>query len=70
MWVSAQGCPGCRHHMDIVRANIVQAEIVRLAPEPHGGWYVIAPNGHGWLHGSRAAALEDKAWLAAQWGRR
>jgi hypothetical protein len=56
--------------MDIVRANIVQAEIVRLAPEPHGGWYVIAPNGHGWLHGSRAAALEDKAWLAAQWGRR
>jgi hypothetical protein len=32
-----------------------------------GGWLVLA-RGHGWLFGSRSAALEDAQWLAANLG--
>ena len=31
--------------------------------DPDGGWFVIAPNGHGWLFGSKAEALLEKRQL-------
>jgi hypothetical protein len=34
-----------------------------IVPEPLGGWYVILPNGHGWLHGDREDALSEFAEL-------
>jgi hypothetical protein len=33
-----------------------------------GGWLVLGPRGHGWLHGDRAAALDDAAWLSRNMG--
>jgi hypothetical protein len=33
----------------------------------HEGWLVLARE-HGWLHGSRSAALEDALWLAGNLG--
>ena len=27
------------------------------------GWLVLAPRGHGWLHGDRRSALADAHWL-------
>jgi hypothetical protein len=38
--------------------------------EDGGGWLVITPWGHGWLHGDRLAAVREKEWLDAQWRRR
>jgi hypothetical protein len=52
-------------------SNVVVAQIIRVIREPGGdGWLVITARGHAWLHGDRQAALADKAWLDAQWGRR
>ena len=52
------------------RHQIVHLPVIRIIRDPDGGWYVIAPNGHAWLHGDRAGALTDKGWLDRQWGRR
>jgi hypothetical protein len=47
--------------------HVVTAPIIRIVPDRDGGgWLVVTPRGSGWLHGSRQAALEDKAWLDAQ----
>jgi hypothetical protein len=35
----------------------------RIMRDPDGGWFVIAPNGHGWLFGSKAEALLEKRQL-------
>jgi hypothetical protein len=32
------------------------------------GWFVLAPRGHGWLHGSLAQACADARWLARNLG--
>jgi hypothetical protein len=44
--------------------------VARIIPEHGGGWLVITPKGHAWLHGSRREALADKRWLDDQWRRR
>jgi hypothetical protein len=47
---------------------------VWILPLAESGWLVLL-GAHGWLHGSRADALEDARWLAAnvklpiRWGR-
>jgi hypothetical protein len=46
----------------------IPIDAVRIVRAAEGGWLVIA-GPHGWLHGDRAAALRDKAWLDAQWRR-
>jgi hypothetical protein len=46
------------------RGNVVKLEpFTRIVPESDGGWYVVTHRGHGWLHGDRQSALEDKRWL-------
>jgi hypothetical protein len=43
---------------------------VRIEREHDGeGWLVLAPNGHGWLHGDRPSALREKRWHDRKWGR-
>jgi hypothetical protein len=32
------------------------------------GWLVLAPRGHGWLHGSLSAARADARWLSDNFG--
>ena len=32
------------------------------------GWYVLAPNGHGWLHGDFPAAMLDAEEVASGFG--
>jgi hypothetical protein len=49
---------------------VVIAPFVRIERERDGeGWIVIAANGHGWLHGSRPDALDEKHFHDRQWGR-
>jgi hypothetical protein len=49
-------------------ANVVRfparsvAAIFVMAAED--GWLVLAPRGHGWLHGDLRAALRDARWLS------
>ena len=31
-------------------------------------WLVIVPRGHGWLHATEMDAIEDAAWLSANYG--
>ena len=31
-------------------------------------WLVLAPNGHGWIHGNREEAARDARWLARNFG--
>jgi hypothetical protein len=50
--------------------NVVTAPVIRIIPEPDGGWLVLTHRGHGWLHGDRQSALEEKRWLDDQWRRR
>jgi hypothetical protein len=51
----------------VVIAPFVRIERDRDRDVP--GWYVLLPNGHGWLCGDRAAALDEKHWHDRQWGR-
>jgi hypothetical protein len=48
------------------RAIVIPAPIVRIVPEPDGGWLVVTPRGHAWLHGNRQDALAEKRDLD-QW---
>jgi hypothetical protein len=50
--------------------------LVRLPPrrlaavflfETGDGWLVLAPRGHGWLHGSLEDAMREAKWLAQNW---
>jgi hypothetical protein len=43
--------------------RVVIAPIARIVADRDGGWLVITPRGHGWLHGSRKDALRDQRWL-------
>jgi hypothetical protein len=52
------------------RGIVVAAPFVRVVRERAGGWLVVTHPGHGWLHGSRQSALDDKRWLDAQQRRR
>jgi hypothetical protein len=52
------------------RAVVITAPIARIMREPGGeGWLVVTPRGHGWVHGDRQSALDDKRWLDDQWRR-
>jgi hypothetical protein len=48
--------------------NVVTLAVASIIPEPEGGWLVVTHSGHGWLHGSRQAALDEKHWLDDQLG--
>ena len=50
--------------MTTIRFPATRFAVVWLLEATEGGWIVLAPRG-AWLHGSRAAALRDAAWLAA-----
>jgi hypothetical protein len=39
----------------------------RIVAEDGGGWLVVTPKGHAWLHGDRQAAIREKEWLDSQW---
>jgi hypothetical protein len=44
-------------------------ERIEVVREHDGGcWLVLAPRGHGWLHGDLADALADAKWLATNNG--
>ena len=44
-------------------------EAVRVEREVDGEeWFVLAPRGHGWLHGDFAAALRDALEIATDHG--
>jgi hypothetical protein len=45
------------------RGIVIAAPIVRIIADRGGGWLVVTPRGHGWLHGSRKDALRDQRWL-------
>ena len=47
----------------IVRFPDKHSAAIWLTNERHGGWLVLA-HGHGWLHGSSAAATADAQWLS------
>jgi hypothetical protein len=49
--------------------NVVTLPVARVIPEDGGGWLVVTDRGHGWAHGDRQSALEDKRWLDRQWRR-
>jgi hypothetical protein len=51
----------------IVRFPPRRSAVVWLLRACEGGWLVLH-GAHGWLHGSRAAALEDARWLADNFG--
>lgn len=38
--------------------------ILRECDDYGTAWLVLAPNGHGWLHGEYADALRDAEWMA------
>jgi hypothetical protein len=53
-----------------IATTVVSFYGVRIERERNGeGWFVLAPNGHGWLHGDRPSALKEKRWHDRQWGR-
>ena len=39
-----------------------------LSEAPEGGWLVLTPRGHGWLHGSRRDAFADARWFGRNHG--
>ena len=41
---------------------------VIITPASSGGWLVLTPRRHGWLHGSLTDARKDAAWLAKNFG--
>ena len=41
---------------------------ITIAPDSSGGWLVLTPRRHGWLHGSLADARKDAAWLSKNLG--
>jgi hypothetical protein len=43
--------------------------VARTVPEQDGGWLVLTPKSHAWLHGDRLSANRDKKWLDDQWRR-
>ncbi len=48
----------------IKRGVVVELPVARVVREPDGEcWLVLTRVGHGWLHGSSQAALNDKRWL-------
>jgi hypothetical protein len=49
-------------------ARRISAVVVCRARDDPGCWLVIAPGGHGWLHGDRASARDDAVWLASNLG--
>jgi hypothetical protein len=51
----------------IIRFPPRRCAAVWLLRAHDGGWLVLA-RGHGWLHGSRSAALETARWLATNLG--
>jgi hypothetical protein len=53
------------------RDKVVTAPFTRIVRDRDDGWLVVNHRGHGWLHGDRPSALEEKRWHDAQWrGRR
>ena len=36
--------------------------------EGDGGWLVLTPRGHGWLHGDRRSADADARWMGKNLG--
>jgi hypothetical protein len=42
-------------------------DAIMIRDWPDGGWLVLAPRGHGWVHGNRDDARRDASWLAANW---
>ena len=45
------------------RGIVVALPIARIVADRDGGWLVVTPRGHGWIHGSRRDALRDQRWL-------
>ena len=39
-----------------------------IFPEAEGGWFVLAPHGHAWIHGDFQDACDDAEWLAENYG--
>jgi hypothetical protein len=58
-----------RERPDRPGSGIVIAPIARIVADRDGGWLVVTHRGHGWVHGSRRAALQEQSWLDAQWRR-
>jgi hypothetical protein len=55
--------------MTIIRFPPRRSAAIWLTPsrEDPGGWLVLH-RGHGWIHGSSAAAAADAVWLSANAG--
>jgi hypothetical protein len=45
----------------------VTLPVAHVIPDDDGGWLVITPKGHAWLHGDRSSAIREKKWLDDQW---
>jgi hypothetical protein len=48
----------------IIRFPQRNAAAIFVREIPGDGWLVLAPRGHGWLHGDLASAVEDARWLS------
>jgi hypothetical protein len=60
---------GRNNSATILRFPSSRTRTIRVEPEFGGfGWMVLAPNGHGWLHGDRDAALLDAHEVASGFG--
>jgi len=66
MSASVIAFPRCGPRRRPSRRRPSRIEVVR---ERDGdAWLVLAPCGHGWLHGDLATALADAKWLATNDG--
>jgi hypothetical protein len=50
--------------------SVIRLSVACIMRERDGGWLVVAPNGHAWLHGSREEALKEAGWLDRQYNLR